>query len=225
MVFPNLLGFISDDTLEKRFKFLEYAVVLRGMVQATNNRIAYYSSVEVLTDDSKQRDILEKKIFNKSDLELLADPDLVKMEYRSDGFKAYFENKPSEYRDWAGIIDEERRIHLYDDLMCEYVLAEDFMKFPDICSIVLAAGKNGSIDVTKVQKRNAHFREVGVSVDHLSKISDAFMGNPNKFLRLDFFHADPTKDKVNKVSASILVTPFKSNFKAYLEAALITPVL
>lgn len=222
-MFPNIKGILSTD--EKK-PFLQYAVVLNGHLQACNNRIAYYSSVEILTDKPKERDILEKKIFNREDLELLSDEKLTMVEYREDGFKMYFDDKESVYRQWAGKIDEKREIHLWDDMLEDfYQPVENFNKFPDLKTVVPALSKNGTIDIKQVQVRNTHFRGLGVATDIIATAGLAFMGNVDNFLRLEFFHADKTKDKVEKVTAAILVTPFKSKFKIYQEALVIVPVL
>lgn len=220
-MFPKIAPFLSQDT-EK--PFLQYAVVLNGILQATDNKIAYYGSVEILTADPKQRDLLEKKIFNQEDLEILANS--VRVDFRSDGFKAYFEDGKSKFRIWAGTIDAQRQISLYDDLMDEYALAKDFKKYPDMTQILSAISKNSDIDVKAVQRRNTHFRSVSLPAQKLAIISEAFMfKDPSKpFVRLEFFHADQTKDKVDKVTAAILVTPLNSNFNLYKEAALLMPV-
>jgi hypothetical protein len=222
-MFPNIKDTVSTDPKKP---FMQFAVVLNGHLQTCNNRIAYYGSVEVLTDKPKERDILEKKIFTPQDLELLSDDLLTMVEYREDGFKMYFDDKDSIFRPWAGKIDEKREIHLWDDMLEDfYQPKENYCKFPDLKTVVPALSDNGTIDIKKVQVRNTHFRGFGISPDILSVAGKAFMGNVDNYLRMEFFHADKTKDKVDKVSAAILVTPFKSKFKTYQEALIVVPVL
>ena len=109
--------------------------------------------------------------------------------------------------------------------MDEYVLEKSFKKFPDFSTIIPALDGD-DIDVVKVQKRNTHFRGIGVGVPQMVAIANAFQQSKDGLfnLRFEFFHADKTKDRVNLVSAPILVTPFKSRFPLYREAAIINPV-
>lgn len=221
-MFPKIKDFLSDPA--DNTPFMEYAVLLNGFLQATNNKVAYYASVEILTEDAKLRDLLEKKVFSREDL--IALEDAIMIEYRVDGFKIYYDEKGSVYRQWSGVIDSERRISLYDDLMDEFILAQDFKKFPDLTQVIPALAKNGDIDVKQTQVRNCHFRGVGMHANSLAIITGALrFKNPEKpYIRLEFFHADKTKEKIDKVSAAILVTAISSKFPAYKEVAIVTPV-
>lgn len=222
MRFPKITGFLSDPS--DNTPHLEHAVVLNGYLHATNNKAAYYGSVELLTPDAKLRDMLEKKVFNREDLDALENTSLV--EYREDGFKCYYEDGKAVFREWSGQIDTARQIHLYDDLMDEFVLAGNYKKYPDFAQIIPALTKNGDIDAKQIQVRNCHFRSVGMHAQSLSVITEAlsFKMVEKPYLRLEFFHADKTKDKVDKVSAAIIVSAISSAFDSYKEIGIITPV-
>lgn len=222
-MFPDIRDYLSTDDKKP---VMQYAVVLNGILQATNNRIAYYSSVEILSDKPAERDFLEKKIFSREDLELLADKALTMVEYRADGFKIYYDDKPSVFRQWAGKIDFRREIFLWEDMMEDfYQPTENFTKFPDLTTVIPALAKNGAIDIKEVNNRGAHFREIGIAPELLEIVNRSFAGNKDGYLRMELFHADKTKDKVNKVTAAILVTPYTTPFKIYQEAAIVVPVV
>lgn len=215
-MFPNILDFLSTDPATP---WMHYAIVLNGKLQATNNKMACYIDVSTFIEDDAQIKALEGKVFKGSCINAL----MSSSEYNFSENSYNLGNRAEfEYR---GKIGQNREIRLYDDLMDEYVMAKDFKKFPDFTTLIPALGGD-DIDVAKVQKRNTHFRGVGVGVPQMVSISKAFQqSNDDLFnLRFEFFHADKTKDKVNLVSAPILVTPFKSKFPLYKEAAIINPV-
>lgn len=220
MKFPKIKRFLNNTEEQTA---LHYAVILNGYLQATNNKVGYYGSVEILTEDAKQRDILEKKVFSLEDLDAL--DAAVRVEYRVDGFKISYEDGKSLFRSWAGIIDAERQISLYDDLMDEMILAQDFKKFPDMRAIVPALSK-GDIDKKAVEGRSTYFRSCNMHADSLSIITEALSHkNPESpFISLHFFHADKTKDKANTVTAPILVTAIASAFADFKEVGIISPV-
>ena len=58
----------------------------------------------------------------------------------------------------------------------------------------------------------------------LMSIANSFETKDPNYLRLEFFHAQPAKDKVEKPSAAILVSPLKSKYPLYKEMAVIMPV-
>lgn len=213
-MFPNILDFLSTDPSTP---WMHYAIVLNGKLQATNNKMACYIDVSTFIEDESQIKVLEGKVFSSKDLENIGTREvwLAENTFNIDGF----------VMEYTGTIGQNREIRLYDDLMDEYVLAKDFKKFPDFTTLIPALDGD-DIDVAKVQKRNTHFRGIGVGVPQMVSISKAFQqSNDDLFnLRFEFFHADKTKDKVDKVSAPILVTPFKSKFPLYKEAAIINPV-
>lgn len=221
MKFPKIKRFLKNSEEET---CMHYAVILNGYLQATNNVVGYYGSVEILTEDAKLRDLLEKKIFNRTDLETLEDA--IKIEYRADGFKCYYEDKKSVFRAWAGQIDSDRQIYLYDDLMDEMILAQDFKKFPDMRLIVPALSK-GDIDKKAIDSRPSYFRSCGIHADSLSIITEAlsFKYEDKPYINMQFFHADKTKDKVNTVTAPILVTATHSAYDGYKEVGVVSPVL
>ena len=215
-MFPNILDFLSTDPSTP---WMHYAIVLNGKLQATNNKMACYIDVSTFIDDEAQIKAIEGKIFKGSCINAL----MSSSEYNFSENSYNLGNKAEfEYR---GTIGQNREIRLYDDLMDEYILEKSFKKFPDFTTLIPALDGD-DIDVAKVQKRNTHFRGVGVGVPQMVSISKAFQqSNDDLFnLRFEFFHADKTKDKVDKVSAPILVTPFKSKFPFYKEAAIINPV-
>ena len=220
-MFPNILDFLSTDPATP---WLHYAIVLNGKLQATDNKMACYIDVSTFISDEAQIKAIEGKVFNKSDIEILKDPDVVKLKFLENKFIAVCDVSNYE-QEYTGTIGQKREIHLYDDLIDEYVLAKNFKKFPDFTEVIPAL-IDDEIDVVKVQKRNTHFRGVGVGVPQMVSISKAFQQSLEDLfnLRFEFFHATKEKEKVDKVSAPILVTPFKSKFPLYKEAAIINPV-
>lgn len=216
-MFPNITDFLSTDPATP---WLHYAIVLNGKLQATDAKMACYIDVTTFIEDEAQIKAIEGKVFSKEDLQFMKDKYLTFLD------TAYGElGDPKNAREYTGTIGEKREIHLYDDLLDEYVLEKSFMKFPDFTTIIPAL-TGDDIDVAKVQKRNTHFRGVGVGVPQMVSISKAFQqSSENLFnLRFEFFHAAKDKEKVDKVSAPILVTPFKSKFPLYKEVAVINPV-
>lgn len=229
-MFPNILDFLSTDPATP---WLHYAIVLNGKLQATNNKMACYIDVSTFLEDEAQIKAIEGKIFNREDLILLTESvgeiseflgHDKKISFKNDGFLESI-GKILNHKEYTGTIGQNREIRLYDDLMDEYVLAKDLKKFPDF-SLIIPATDGNDIEVAKVQKRNTHFRGCGVGVPQMVAIANAFQQSKDDLfnLRFEFFHADKSKDKVNLVSAPILVTPFKSKFPLYKEAAIINPV-
>ena len=215
-MFPNILDFLSTDPATP---WMHYAIVLNGKLQATNNKMACYIDVSTFLEDEAQIKAIEGKVFNSQDLITMRDQSIKFKDnsYSTIGFDVEIE--------YTGTIGQNREIRLYDDLMDEYVLEKSFKKFPDFSTIIPALDGD-DIDVVKVQKRNTHFRGIGVGVPQMVAIANAFQQSKDGLfnLRFEFFHADKTKDRVNIVSAPILVTPFKSKFPLYKEAAIINPV-
>ncbi len=213
-MFPNILDFLSIDPATP---WLHYAIVLNGKLQATNDKMACYIDVSTFISDEAQIKLIEGKVFNSKDLENIGQREiwLAEKTFNIDGFAM----------EYTGTIGQKREIHLYDDLMDEYMLAKNFKKFPDFSDIIPALDGH-DIDEAKVQKRNTHFRCVGVAVPQMVSISKAFQQSHEDLfnLRFEFFHAAKGKEKVDKVSAPILVTPFKSKFPIYKEAAIISPL-
>ena len=215
-MFPNILDFLSTDP---DTPWMHYAIVLNGKLQATNNKMACYIDVSTFIEDDAQIKAIEGKVFNSQDLITMRGQSInfKDKSYSIIGFDVEIE--------YSGIIGQIREIKMYDDLMDEYVLEKSFKKFPDF-TLIIPALLDDDIDISKVQKRNTHFRGVGVVVPQMVAIANAFQQSKDGLfnLRFEFFHADKTKDKVNLVSAPILVTPFKSKFPLYKEAAIINPV-
>ena len=220
-MFPKIFDFISTDPATP---WMHYAVVLNGKLQATNNKMATYIDVSTFCKDEAQIKAIEGKVFNVDDLLDLSG--IHPVELNSNGYIIMYDDGSNYSKEYTGTIGQNREISLYDDLMEEYVQEKSFKKFPDFFTIIPAL-TDDSIDVVKVQKRNTHFRAVGLAPAMLSTIAGAFQQKElhnSDFLRLEFFHAAKDKDKVDKVSASILVTPFKSPHPMYAEACIINPV-
>lgn len=223
-MFPNILDFISKDPATP---WMHYAVVLNGKLMATNNKMACYIDVCTFCDSEEQIKAIEGKVFSREDLEILKDPDVESIKFRNVGFSVYTDLLGLPYSAaYTGTIGQNREISLYDDLMEGYVPEKSFKKFPDFSNIIPALTEY-DIDVVKVQKRNTHFRGCGVAVPQMTAIANAFQqSRDDKFnLRFEFFHAAKDKDKVDKPSAPILVTPFTSKFPMYKEACIINPVM
>lgn len=217
-MFPNILDFLSTDPAKP---WLHYAVVLNGKLMATNNKMATYIDVRTFCENEEQVKNIEGKVFSSEDLKFMSNKYLTFLDI------AYGElGDPKNAREYSGVIGKDREIKLFDDLMDDYNLVRGFKKFPDFNSIIPALTDN-NIDVAKVQKRNTHFRGCGVAVPQMTAISKAFKQSEDGLfnLRFEFFHAAKEKDKVDKPSAPILVTPFKSEFPLYYEACVINPVI
>ena len=215
-MFPNILDFLSTDPATP---WMHYAIVLNGKLQATNNKMACYIDVSTFIEEEAQIKAIEGKVFNAEDLITMKD---LSIKFKDNSYSVVGFDADTEY---TGTIGQNREIRLYDDLMDEYVLEKSFKKFPDFTTLIPALDGD-DIDVVKVQKRNTHFRGVGVGVPQMVSIANAFQQSKDGLfnLRFEFFHADKTKDKVNLLSAPILVTPFKSKFPLYKEAAIVNPV-
>ena len=218
-MFPNILDFLSTDPSTP---WMHYAIVLNGKLQATNNKMACYIDVSTFIDDEAQIKAIEGKIFKGPCINALVSSS--EYNFSENSYNSYNLGNKTEF-EYRGTIGQNREIRLYDDLLDEYVLEKSFKKFPDFTTLIPALDGN-EIDVFKVQKRNTHFKGVGVGVPQMVAIANAFQQSKNDLfnLRFEFFHADKSKDKVNLVSAPILVTPFKSKFPLYEEAAIINPV-
>jgi hypothetical protein len=216
-MFPNILNFISNDLATP---WLHYAVVLNGKLMATNNKMATYIDVCTFCESEEQIKAIEGKVFGSEDLISMRGEyiNFTESGYSIKGFDTEI--------NYPGIIGQNREIQLYDDLMEDYNLARGFKKFPDFSTIIPALTDH-DIDVVKVQKRNTHFRGCGVAVPQMTAIANAFQqSKDDRFnLRFEFFHAAKEKDKVDKPSAPILVTPFSSKFPLYKEACIINPVM
>lgn len=214
-MFPNILDFLSTDPAKP---WLHYAVVLNGKLMATNNKMACYIDVRTFCNTEEQINNIEGKVFNSEDLIYMRNREI------------FFERKGYNYdispMPYTGIIGKDREIRLFDDLMDDYNLVRGFKKFPDFTTIIPALTDH-NIDVAKVQKRNTHFMGCGVAVPQMTAISKAFKQSEEGLfnLRFEFFHAAKDKDKADKPSAPILVTPFKSEFPLYYEACVINPVI
>ena len=215
-MFPNILDFLSTDPATP---WMHYAIVSNGKLQATNNKMACYIDVSTFIEEEAQIKAIEGKVFNAEDLITMKD---LSIKFKDNSYSVVGFDADTEY---TGTIGQNREIRLYDDLMDEYVLEKSFKKFPDFTTLIPAVDGD-DIDVVKVQKRNTHFRGVGVGVPQMVSIANAFQQSKDGLfnLRFEFFHADKTKDKVNLLSAPILVTPFKSKFPLYKEAAIVNPV-
>lgn len=218
--FPNIEGYLSSDPKKPE---MHYAAVLNGRLQATNGHIACYISAEVFCKDPEQLKKLEGKLLTANDLRILTGLAVLNVEFLESGFIAQAETGRIS-RDYAGVVDKKTlRISLYDDIMDDYM--EKPYKFPDLPAVIHAVGEDGQPDIKKIQTRNTHFRSVGIAANYLSIIAGSFEIKSPAHLRLEFFHAQAAKDRVEKPSAAILVSPFKSNHGSYKEMAVLMPVL
>ena len=221
-MFPNILDFLSTDP---DTPWMHYAIVLNGKLQATNNKMACYIDVSTFISDEAQIKLIEGKVFNARDIKRFLASEIDKVIFLKDTYELVYKGELVDVAEYTGTIGQNHEIKLYDDLMDEYVLEKAFKKFPDFTDIIPAL-IDDEIDVAKVQKRNTHFRGVGVAVPQMVAIANAFQQSKDDLfnLRFEFFHAAKEKEEVNLVSAPILVTPFKSKFPLYKEAAIINPV-
>lgn len=217
--FPDIVNFLDS---EGKSPEMQYAAVLNGRLQATNRHIGCYIDVDVFCTDPEQRKNLEGKLFNSEDLSLINEIDVKNITFTADGYilSTHLNNIN---RPYIGTVDPKtRKINLYDDIFDEYI--EKSYKFPDLASVIYAVGSDGQPDIKKIQSRNTHFRGVNLAPSMLMSIANSFEQKDPNYLRLEFFHAQPAKDKVERPSAAILVSPLKSKYPLYKEMAVIMPV-
>lgn len=217
--FPDIVNFLDS---EGKSPEMQYAAVLNGRLQATNRHIGCYIDVDVFCTDPEQRKNLEGKIFDVEDLLLIKDLDTKNITFNKEGYiLSTHLNKI--FRPYTGIVDTKSlKISIYDADFEEYI--EKNLKFPDLASVIYAVGSDGQPDIKKVQSRNTHFRGVNLAPSMLMSIANSFEQKDPNYLRLEFFHAQPAKDKVEKPSAAILVSPLKSKYPLYKEMGVIMPV-
>ena len=217
--FPDIVNFLDS---EGKSPEMQYAAVLNGRLQATNRHIGCYIDVDVFCTDPEQRKNLEGKVFTKKDLMLLLRPDTTDVNFKENGFEICNEDG-NPFLPYAGIVDTKSlKISIYDADFEEYI--EKNLKFPDLASVIYAVGSDGQPDIKKVQSRNTHFRGVNLAPSMLMSIANSFEQKDPNYLRLEFFHAQAAKDKVERPSAAILVSPLKSKYPLYKEMAVIMPV-
>lgn len=219
--FPDILKYLATDTKNPE---RQYAAVIDGRLQATNGHIGCYIDVDVFCDDAEQRNNLEGKLFSFENLRRLSDPSISKVIFNPDSFDIITDNDEDPlFLVYTGTVDPKtRKISLYDDIFDEYI--EKSYKFPGLASVIYAIGSDGQPDIKKIQSRNTHFRGVNLDPSLLMNIANSFEIKDPNYLRLEFFHAQPAKDKVEKPSAAILVSPLKSKYPLYKEMAVIMPV-
>ena len=217
--FPDIVNFLES---EGKSPEMQYAAVLNGRLQATNRHIGCYIDVDVFCTDPEQRKNLEGKIFDVEDLLLIKDLDTKNITFNKEGY-ILSTHLNTLSRPYTGIVDTKSlKISIYDADFEEYI--EKNLKFPDLASVIYAVGSDGQPDIKKVQSRNTHFRGVNLAPSMLMSIANSFEQKDPNYLRLEFFHAQPAKDKVERPSAAILVSPLKSKYPLYKEMGVIMPV-
>ena len=217
--FPDILKYLATDTKNPE---RQYAAVIDGRLQATNGHIGCYIDVDVFCTDPEQRKNLEGKIFDVEDLLLIKDLDTKNITFNKEGY-ILSTHLNTLSRPYTGIVDTKSlKISIYDADFDDYL--EKSYKFPDLASVIYAMGSDGQPDIKKIQSRNTHFRGVNLDPSLLMNIANSFETKDPNYLRLEFFHAQPAKDKVEKPSAAILVSPLKSKYPLYKEMAVIMPV-
>ena len=217
--FPDIVNFLDS---EGKSPEMQYGAVLNGRLQATNRHIGCYIDVDVFCTDPEQRKNLEGKIFDVEDLLLIKDLGTKNIAFNKDGY-ILSTHLNTLSRPYTGIVDTKSlKISIYDADFEEYI--EKHLKFPDLASVIYAVGSDGQPDIKKVQSRNTHFRGVNLAPSMLMSIANSFEQKDPNYLRLEFFHAQAAKDKVERPSAAILVSPLKSKYPLYKEMAVIMPV-
>lgn len=217
--FPDILKYLATDTKNPE---RQYAAVMAGRLQATNGHIGCYIDVDVFCTDPEQRKNLEGKIFDVEDLLLIKDLDTKNITFNKEGY-ILSTHLNTLSRPYTGIVDTKSlKISIYDADFEEYI--EKNLKFPGLASVIYAVDSDGQPDIKKIQSRNTHFRGVNLDPSMLMSIANSFEQKDPNYLRLEFFHAQPAKDKVEKPSAAILVSPLKSKYPLYKEMAVIMPV-
>lgn len=217
--FPDIVNFLDSECKSPE---MQYAAVINGRLQATNRHIGCYIDVDVFCTDPEQRKNLEGKLFDVEDLLLIKDLDTKNITFTKDGY-ILSNHLTTEFRPYAGTVDTKSlKISIYDADFEEYI--EKNLKFPDLASVIYAVGSDGQPDIKKVQSRNTHFRGVNLAPSLLMSIANSFEQKDPNYLRLEFFHAQPAKYKVERPSAAILVSPLKSKYPLYKEMGVIMPV-
>ena len=196
-----------------------FAAVLNGRLQATDRIMGCYIAVETFCTDPEQAKILEGKCFDLKNISEMGGETLT---FQKDSF-SYKTGMPVPYS--ATVDPKTMKLSFYDDLLEDFVEEPDAPKLPDLSKFIYAL-TDGQPDVAKIQKRNTHFRGVNICSTRLAVIAESFAkeGEALPFLRLEFFHAQAAKDKVDKPSAAILVSPMKSEHLLYAEMAVLMPV-
>ena len=196
-----------------------FAAVLNGRLQATDGSMGCYIAVETFCTDPAQAKILEGKCFDLNTVRDMEQAD--SLIFSEQGIGILDGRQP-----YSATVDPKTlKLSFYDDLLEDFVEESDAPKLPDLSKVIYAL-TDGQPDVAKIQKRNTHFRGVNVCPTRLAVIAESFAkkGEAPPFLRLEFFHAQAAKDKVDKPSAAILVSPIKSEHPLYAEMAVVMPV-
>ena len=196
-----------------------FAAVLNGRLQATDGSMGCYIAVETFCTDPEQAKILEGKCFDLNTVQDMEQAD--SLIFSEQGIGILDGRQP-----YSATVDPKTlKLSFYDDLLEDFVEEPDAPKLPDLSKVIYAL-TDGQPDVAKIQKRNTHFRGVNVCPTRLAVIAESFAkeGEALPFLRLEFFHAQAAKDKVDKPSAAILVSPMKSEHPLYAEMAVLMPV-
>lgn len=203
-MFPKISQFLPDDG---------FAVVIDGRLQATDRHIGAYIDVSTFCPNPE---FLENKAFDLVQVRM--------MESQPVTFNENFMIFEEGNMEYPAIVDPKTmKIALYDDLMDDYLEDEDSPKVDDLRKVIYAL-TDGQPDVAKIQKRNTHFRGVNLDAQRLLTVAQCFQNQDPGFIRLEFFHAQPAKEKVDKPSAAIVVSPIKTDFPLYAEMAVIMPV-
>ena len=181
-----------------------FAAVLNGRLQATDRIMGGYITVETFCTDPEQAKIMEGKCFDLNTERDMEQAD--SLLFTEKGISIMDGRQP-----YSATVDPKTmKLSFYDDLLEDFVEESDAPKLPDLSKVIYAL-TDGQPDVAKIQKRNTHFRGVNVCPTRLAVIAESFAkkGEDLPFLRLEFFHAQAAKDKVDKPSAAILVSPMK----------------
>lgn len=196
-----------------------FAAVLNGRLQATDRIIGCYIAVETFCTDPEQAKILEGKCFDLNTVQDMEQAD--SLIFSEQGIDILDDRQP-----YSATVDPKTmKLSFYDDLLEDFVEEPDAPKLPDLSKFIYAL-TDGQPDVVKIQKRNTYFRGVNICPTRLAEIAESFAkeGEALPFLRMEFFHAQAAKDKVDKPSAAILVSPMKSEHPLYAEMAVLMPV-
>ena len=196
-----------------------FAAVLNGRLQATDRFMGCYIAVETFCTDPEQAKILEGKCFDLNTVQNMEQAD--SLIFYEQGIDILDDRQP-----YSATVDPKTmKLSFYDDFLEDFVEEPDAPKLPDLSKFIYAL-TDGQPDVAKIQKRITHFRGVNVCPTKLAVIAESFAkeGEALPFLRLEFFHAQAAKDKVDKPSAAILVSPMKSEHPLYAEMAVLMPV-
>lgn len=226
MNFPKLHPLLKDEQVGKLS--FRYAVVLNGFIQCVNRTGGVYLKASNYIDE-KYLPIVERKAFNGEILEQMHLADEIEFKEREIvlkfGSQSSVEGQSTKRFEYSGQLDEKGQILLYDDLLEDFdeFSGDSFEGLDNILKMILT---DGAPDVKKMQKRNTHFRGAMFDPSLMMAYVDVFsFKKEERIISMEFLHADLTKDKVERPSAPIIMSPVSGKNPLYEDIAFMMPYL